>query len=87
VQSTFLILLYIQQDATLPSLFYLESALHVSEGATTHHQEFKCIVGGVRHPQHTQTSSNTSTIAADGSNGVTNTRCCNTVVCAPNDGR
>jgi hypothetical protein len=29
-----------------------------------------------RHPQHTQTGSNSSTIAADSSNGVTNTRCC-----------
>jgi hypothetical protein len=36
-----------------------------------------CAVGGVRHPQHTQTGSNSSTIAADSSNGVvTNTRCC-----------
>src|SRR5215475_9380771 len=49
---------------------YLETALHVSGGTSTHHQE--C----VRHPQHTQTSSNSSTIAADSSNGVTNTRCC-----------
>jgi hypothetical protein len=31
---------------------------------------------GVRHPQHTQTGSNSSTVAADSSNGVTNTRCC-----------
>jgi hypothetical protein len=30
----------------------------------------------VRHPQHTQTGSKSSTIAADSSNGVTNTRCC-----------
>jgi len=37
---------------------------------------FECDVGGVRHPHHTQTSSNSSTIAADSSNGVTNTRCC-----------
>ena len=37
---------------------------------------FECAVGGVRHPQHTQTSSNSSTIATDSSNGVTNTRCC-----------
>jgi hypothetical protein len=37
---------------------------------------FECAVGGVRHPQHTQTSSNSSTIAADSSDGVTNTRCC-----------
>jgi len=35
---------------------------------------FECAVGG--HPQHTQTSSNTSTILADSNNGVTNTRCC-----------
>ena len=35
------ILIYIQQDATLHSLFYLETALHVSSGITTHHQERK----------------------------------------------
>ena len=34
------ILIHIQQDATLHSLFYLETALHVS-GGTTHHQERK----------------------------------------------
>jgi hypothetical protein len=28
------------------------------------------------HPQHTQTGSNSSTIAAESSNGATNTRCC-----------
>ena len=33
------ILIYIQQDATLRSLFYLETALHVSGGTPTHHQE------------------------------------------------
>ena len=33
------ILIYIQQDATLHSLFYLETALHVSGGTITHHQE------------------------------------------------
>jgi len=31
------ILIYIQQDATLHSLCYLETALHVSGGTTTHH--------------------------------------------------
>jgi hypothetical protein len=36
-----LIYTYIQQDATLHSLFYLETALHVSGGTTTHHQERK----------------------------------------------
>ena len=35
------ILIYIQQDATLHSLFYLEIALHISGGTTTHHQERK----------------------------------------------
>jgi hypothetical protein len=35
------ILIYIQQNATLHSLFYLETSLHVSGGSTTHHQECK----------------------------------------------
>jgi hypothetical protein len=34
-------IIYIQQDATLHSLFYLETALHVSGGTITHHQERK----------------------------------------------
>jgi hypothetical protein len=34
-------LIYIQQGATLHSLFYLENALHVSDGTITHHQERK----------------------------------------------
>jgi len=33
------ILMYVQQDARLHSLFYLETALRVSGGTTTHHQE------------------------------------------------
>jgi len=33
------ILMYIQQDAKLHRLFYLEIALHVSGGTSTHHQE------------------------------------------------
>jgi hypothetical protein len=33
------ILMYIQQNATLHSLFYLETALHVSGGTTTYHHE------------------------------------------------
>jgi hypothetical protein len=35
------IVIYIQLDATLHSLFYLETALHVSGGTTTYHQERK----------------------------------------------
>jgi len=34
-------LIYIQQDATLRRLFYLETALHISGGTTTNHQERK----------------------------------------------
>ena len=33
-----IILIYVQQDATLHSLFYLETALHVSGCTTTHYQ-------------------------------------------------
>jgi len=35
------ILIYIQQDAMLHSLFYLETALRVSGGTSTRHQERK----------------------------------------------
>jgi hypothetical protein len=35
------ILIYIQQDALSHSLFYPETALHVSGGTITHHQEHK----------------------------------------------
>ena len=35
------ILIYIQQDTTLHSLFYLETALHFLGGTITHHQERK----------------------------------------------
>jgi hypothetical protein len=35
------ILIHIQQNATLHSLFYLETALHVSGGTITHRQERK----------------------------------------------
>jgi hypothetical protein len=33
--------IYIQQDAKLHSLSYVETALHVSGGTSTHHQERK----------------------------------------------
>ena len=36
-----LIYIYIQQDATLHSLFYPETALHVSIGTSTNNQERK----------------------------------------------
>jgi hypothetical protein len=70
---------------------YLETDLHVSGSTFTHHQEriqlylqhlvfvtplllSAAIVKEME--QHTQTGSNSSTIAAGSSNGVTNTRCC-----------
>jgi len=55
-------------------LFYLETALHVSGGTAIYHQERKQLY--VFTTQHIQTSSNSSTIAAGGSNGVANTRYC-----------
>jgi hypothetical protein len=33
--------MYIQQDATLHSLFYLETALYISGGTIIYHQEHK----------------------------------------------
>jgi len=36
-----LILIYIKQDATLHSLFCPETALQISGGTTSHHQEHK----------------------------------------------
>ena len=48
---------------------------------------FECAVGDVRHPQHTETSSTSSTIAADSSNGVMQTPdAVDTVVCTSDDG-
>jgi hypothetical protein len=38
---TLCILIYVQQDATLHSIFYLETVLQVSGGTTTHHKERK----------------------------------------------
>jgi hypothetical protein len=77
---------------------YLETALHVSGGTFTHHQErihlylqhlvfvtslllSAAIVEELEPVRvccgwRTQTGSNSSTIAADSSNGVTNNRCC-----------
>ena len=59
--------IYTQQDATLHSLFYLKTALHVSGGTTTRHQERKQL-----YLQHLIFAA----IAAGSSNGLTNTRCC-----------
>jgi len=87
------IVIYIQQDAMLHSLFISGNCStcfgwypHPSSGAQTTVPTASgichtvtaicCYCGRVGTAQHTQTSSNSSTIAADSSNGVTDTRCC-----------
>jgi hypothetical protein len=67
------ILVYIQQDATLHSLFYLETALIVSAGTTTHHQESKQLY--LQHLVFVTPLLLPAAIAA-----------VDTVVCAPDDG-
>jgi hypothetical protein len=82
------ICVYIQQDATLHSLLYLEIDLHFSGGTSTHHQEHKhlylrhmifvtpLLLSATIFKELELVCSNSSTIAADSSNGVTNNRCC-----------
>jgi hypothetical protein len=73
----------------LQSLFYVETALHVSGGTITHHQGRNqlylqhlvfvtplLLPGAIVEYLELLCSSNSSTIAADSNNGVTNTRCC-----------
>jgi len=67
------ILIYVQHDATLHRLFYLETALHVSGGTTTHRQECKQLY--LQHLVFVIPLLLPAAIAADSSNGVTNTRC------------
>ena len=64
------ILIHIQKDAKFHSLFYLETALHVSGGNSAHHQERKQL-----YLQHLVFIT-PLLLAADSSNGLTNTRCC-----------
>jgi len=68
------ILIYIQQDAKLHSLFYLESALHVSGGTTTYHQERKQLY--LQNLLFVIPLLVPTAIAAGTSNGMTNTRFC-----------
>jgi hypothetical protein len=63
-----------QEDATLHSLFYLETALHVSGGTSTHHQE--SIQLYLQHLVYVRPLLLSAAIAADSSNGLTNTRFC-----------
>jgi len=68
------ILIYIQQDATLHSLFYLETALHVSGGTTIHHQERKQLY--LQHLVFVTPLLLPVAIVAGSSNGMTNNRYC-----------
>ena len=68
------ILIYITQHATLHSLFYLETALHVSGGTTTHHQERKHLY--LQHLVLVTPLLLPAAMVAGSSNGVTNTRRC-----------
>jgi len=68
------ILIYVQQDEILCSLFYLETVLHVLGGTTTHHQERKQLC--LQHLVFATPLLLPAAIAAGSSNGVANTRCC-----------
>ena len=72
--SNIIILIYIQQDATLHSLFYLEIALHVSGGTSTNHQERKQLY--LQHLVIVRPLLLPAAIAAGSSKGLTITRCC-----------
>jgi hypothetical protein len=87
IQLIIIIFQYISNKMQLYTVYlYLETALHVSGYTSTRHQEHiqlylqhpvfvTPLLGGVRHSQHTRTSSKSSTIAAGSSNGVTDTGC------------
>ena len=68
------IYIYVQQDATLQSLFYLETALHVLGGTITHHQKRKQPY--LQHLLFVRPLLLPAATAAGSSNSVTNTRCC-----------
>jgi hypothetical protein len=68
------IVIYIQQDATLHRLFFLETALHVSGGTPTHDQERKQLY--LQHLVFVRPLLPPAATAVDSSNGVTITRCC-----------
>ena len=80
------ILIYIQQDATLRSLFYLETALHVSGGTSTHHQERKKNVSTASVICHTCTATCRYRGRVGTGLNVLCTDAVDTVICAPDDG-
>jgi hypothetical protein len=69
-------LAFILSFFTLLCLHFLPRILPLFHFPTVPSTFIPSFIIAVRHPQHTQTSSNSSTIATVSSNGVTNTRCC-----------
>ena len=65
---------YILQEATLHSLLYLETALHVSGGTSTRHQERIQLY--LQHLVFVTPLLLPAAIAASSSKCLTNTRCC-----------
>jgi hypothetical protein len=78
------ILIYIQKDATLHSSSYLETALHVSGGTSTHLQERKQLY--LQHLLFVTPLLLSAAIAAGNSNSLKIPDAVDTVVCAPDDG-
>jgi hypothetical protein len=79
------ILIYIQQDAALHSLFYLETALHVLGATSTHHQERIQLY--LQRLVFVTPLLLPAAIEACSSSGVTNTRRCRySCICAGDDG-
>jgi hypothetical protein len=66
--------IYIQQEETIHSLFYLETVLQVSGGPSTRHQERIQLY--LQHLIFVRPLLLPAAIAAGSSNGLTNTRCC-----------
>jgi hypothetical protein len=76
--------IYIQQDAKLHSLFYLETALHVSGGTTTHHQERRQLY--LQHLVFVRPLLLSAAIVEELEQPHSTLKP-DTVVCAPDDGR
>ena len=63
------IIIYIQQDATLHSLFYLENTSHVLGGTSTHYQERKQLY--LQHLVFVRRLLLPAAVAAGSNNGLT----------------
>jgi hypothetical protein len=68
------------------SIWYFSQTLLLSAAIVEELEPVWVCCGWLRPPTAHSNGSNSSTIAADSSNGVTNTRCCKHSWCAPDDG-